>query len=399
MTTIGLIREYKQPPDHRVALSPQQCVAIRHKYPSVRILVESAPERCFTDAEYEKEGIEVTTDMQSCDILLGIKEVPVERLIPGKKYLFFSHTIKKQPYNRNLLREVLNKGIELVDYECLVWENGSRILGFGRFAGVVGAYNGVMTWGKKFGLFDLKPAYQCKNYLELKVHLQKVHLSPIKIALCGSGRVAHGALEILRFMKIREVTPAQFLRETFDEPVYVHLESEDYYARRDGKEWDKSDFYVNPEEYIGTFKPYTQVCDLLINAIFWNSREPVFFTREEMKDPLFNIKVIADITCDINGAIPSTVKETKIGDPVYGWHSLSEKVTEPYLPQTVDVMAVSNLPCELPEDASVEFGESVLKYVIPHLLSDVEDQIIERATITRGNKLTQRFLYLEDYIA
>lgn len=395
---IALIREDKQPADLRVALNPHQCVELQRRFPEVEVVVQSSPWRCFSDEAYSKEGIRVSESVEDCDVLMGIKEIPREKLIADKTYLFFSHTIKKQPYNRAMLRTVLERKIRLIDYECLTWENGSRILGFGRFAGIVGMHNGFLTWGRKFGLYDMKPAHACKNYLDLKFQYKNVSLPSIKIALCGDGRVAHGALELLQYLGIREVTKQEFLGQTFHEPVFVHLRSEDYYARKDGKVWDKSDFYHNPEEYESTFQPYYRTCDMMVNAIFWHQGIPAFFTKEEMKLADFNIKVIADITCDLNGPLPSTQKATTINEPVYGYHPISEKLTEPYLKHTVDVMAVGNLPCELPADASTEFGESILKYVMPHLLSSDTDDIIKRATIAEKGYLTDRYMYLTDYV-
>jgi alanine dehydrogenase len=395
---IALIREEKEPADLRVALSPRQCVDLQRRFPEAEVLVQSSAWRCFEDDKYRKEGIQVVDDVRDCDILMGIKEIPKDKLIAGKTYLFFSHTIKKQPYNRSMLRTILERNIRLVDYECLTWENGSRILGFGRFAGIVGMHNGFITWGRKGGLYEIKPAYQCKSYEEVKQQYKNITLPAIKIALCGDGRVAHGALELLHHLRIREVTKREFLEQIFQEPVFVHLRSEDYYARKDGKAWDKSDFYHNPEEYVSTFHPYYRVCDMMVNAIFWHQGIPAFFTKEDMKQTDFNIKVIADITCDLNGPLPCTQKATTIAEPVYGYHPISEKITTPYLTHTVDVMAVGNLPCELPSDASMEFGESMLKYVMPHLLSGERDDIIDRATIAVAGKLTERYLYLTDYV-
>jgi saccharopine dehydrogenase (NAD+, L-lysine-forming) len=396
---IGIIREGKVPPDLRAPLVPYQCKELMSIYPGLQIFLQPADFRCFSEEEYVKNGVKVQEDLSDCDILLGIKEVPIPQLIPGKKYLFFSHTIKKQAHNRSLLREIIARKIELIDYESLTWEDGHRILGFGRFAGIVGAHNAFITWGRKYKTFTPKPAHECRNYLDLKNQYRGQKLPVAKIALCGDGRVAHGCLELFHYLKIRETTIEEFLKNTYDEPVFVHLRSENYYRRKDGREWDKADFYHNPEDYESTFKRYYKATDIMVNAVFWKQGIPPFFTREEMKQSDFKIRVIADITCDINGPIPSTLYATTIEDPVYGYHVISEKVQPPYLPHTVDVMAVGNLPCELPVDASVEFGESIKKYVIPHLLNDNRDEITERATITRNGKLTPRYAYLEDYIA
>ena len=398
MAIIGIIRESKKPYDKRVALSPAQCVDVMNSFTDVKIVVQPSPHRCISDAEYLKAGIEMSENMEQCDILLGIKEVPIEDLIANKTYLFFSHTIKKQPHNRKLLRTILQKNIRLVDYETLVWENGSRVLGFGRFAGVVGTHNAFLTWGEKFNLFHLKPAYRCENYAEMKAEYDKIEMPPLKIALCGDGRVAHGCLELLNLLHVREVTPQEFLDEQFDVPTYVHLVTEDFYAHKDGELWDKADFYHNPENYISTFKHYTQHCDVMLNAIFWNERIPRFFSKEDMKARDFKIKVIADISCDVNGSIPATMKDTTIEDPVFGYHPLSETIEAPFLKNTIDIMAVSNLPCELPYDASVAFGEQLIKHVIGNLLNANNSRMIKFATIAQNGELTERYNYLKDYV-
>jgi len=398
MAIIGLIRESKKPYDKRVALSPVQCVDVMNRFTDVRIVVQPSPHRCISDAEYLEAGIEMSEDLEKCDILLGIKEVPIEDLIANKTYLFFSHTIKKQPHNRKLLRTILQKNIRLVDYETLVWENGSRVLGFGRFAGIVGTHNGFLTWGKKFNLYDLKPAYLCENYAEMKAEYDKIEMPPLKIALCGDGRVAHGCLELLNLLHIREVTPQEFIDEQFDVPTYVHLVTEDFYAHKDGELWDKADFYHNPENYVSTFKQYSQHCDVMLNAIFWNERIPRFFSKEDMKARDFKIKVIADISCDVNGSIPATMRDTTIEDPVFGYHPLSETMEAPFLKNTIDVMAVSNLPCELPYDASIAFGEQLIKYVMGNLLNAKNSRMIHFATIAQNGELTERYKYLKDYV-
>ena len=399
MIKIGLIREEKIPLDKRVAFLPDQCKEITDRFPDVEIVVQSSVHRCVHDDEYRSAGFKIVDNVEDCDILFGIKEVPVESLIHGKTYLFFSHTIKKQPHNRKLLRAILKKKIRLIDYETLVWDNGTRVLGFGRYAGIVGTHNGLLTYGKKTDTFQLKPAWQCSNYEELRNEYLSVKIPPIKIALCGDGRVAHGSLELLNLIGIKEVTPHQFLYEKFNKPVYVHLEPEDFYAQKDGDVWDKSEFYHNPENFVSAFKNFSRVCDLMINAVYWNERIPRFFSKEDMKSRDFNIKVIADISCDINGAIPATLKDTSIEDPVYGYHPLSETIEPPFQKNTIDIMAVSNLPCELPIDASQGFGKQLLNYVIGPLLSHNNQTMISNATIADKGQLTARYQYLTDYVA
>lgn len=399
MPILGLIREGKKPYDKRVALTPEQCLEIIEHFPGTSIIVQSSSHRCIADSEYEKVGIPVKEDISECDVLFGVKEVPVDELIANKTYFFFSHTIKKQSYNRKLLRTILEKNIRLIDYETLVWDRGDRVLGFGRFAGIVGAHEGLLAWGKKTKSFELKPAWQCATYKEMIDQYAVIDIGPIKIAICGDGRVAHGCLEVMKKLNIKEVTSDEFLNESFNDPVFVHLIPEDFYTHKKGEEWDKSNFYQNPESYVSSFDAYTKVCDLMMNAIFWNERIPRFFSKEDMKSRDFHIKVIADISCDINGSIPATLRDTTIEDPVFGYHPFSETIEAPYLSDTIDIMAVSNLPCELPLDASEAFGNQLTKHVIGELLKKENSRMIGDATITKNGELTEKYQYLLDFVA
>jgi alanine dehydrogenase len=395
---IGIIREGKQPADLRTPLSPAHCVELMKYFPELKILVQPAPFRCFSDAAYQDAGITVQEDLSTCDILLGVKEVPVKELLAGKTYLFFSHTIKKQMHNRALLRAILAKDITLVDYETLTWEAGNRIIGFGRYAGIVGAHYALLMLGKKYGYYSLKAANELANYEALLNQYQDLHLPPVRIVLCGDGRVAHGSMEFLRKLKILEVSRQEFLDEDHNKPVFVQLRSEDYYERKDGRPWDKADFYKHPEDYKSCFKPYSQKADIFINAVFWKTGIEPFFTHEEMKDSAFRIKIISDISCDVPGPVPSTLRSSTIDAPFYGYHVYSEKEIRPFLPNAIDVQAVSNLPCELPYDASVEFGEQLVRHVLPCLLGDDNEQIIAHATIASGGKLMPKYAYLQDFV-
>ena len=244
---IGIIREGKVPPDKRVPLTPAQCVKLKQLYPNLEIIVQPSPVRAYSDQEYLDAGIKMSEDLTQCDLIIGVKEVNVEDLIPNKKFMFFSHTINKQPYNRDLLRAIIDKKIQLIDYEVLKDKSNKRIIGFGRSAGIVGCYNGFRTFGLKHGLYELKPANKCKDRKEVEQELKKVKLpSDAKIVLTGFGRVGHGAREILDLLPVTEISPEEFLTGTFNSAVYTHLELEDYYERREGGEFDKQEFYSSP---------------------------------------------------------------------------------------------------------------------------------------------------------
>lgn len=396
MITIGLIKEGKVPADSRVALTPTQCKWIESNFPSVRIKVQSSSDRCFSDAEYTRTGIEVKDDINDCNILFGIKEVPVNQLIDSKTYFFFSHTKKKQPYNQRLLQAILEKKINLIDYECLLHEDGQRIIGFGFFAGIVGAHNGMMIYGNRSGAYDLGRVHQHKTFRKLMHTYFGLRLPNIKVVVTGSGRVAQGILEIMNLMQIREVEKEEFLEHDFSYPVYIHLKGSDLYHRKDGGSYHRQDFHKDPAQYECRFLPYAFAADILMNGVYWDKKVPRLFEKEDVSKPGFRLQVIADITDDAEGSVPINLGDQSINNPVYGVDKQTILKTAPYLPDSIDVMAVSNLPNELPRDASRYFGEQLIKYVLPDLIEGYSDAL-RRATIAENGKLTEHYQYLEDY--
>jgi alanine dehydrogenase len=398
--TIGIIREGKVPPDFRVPLTPKQCNEIQTRFPYVKVLVQTSPIRTFKDEEYQKEGIEIVENLSDCDIIFGVKEVPISYLIENKTFFFFSHTIKKQPYNRELLRSLLSKKIRLVDYEVIKDKNNKRLIGFGRYAGIVGCYNSFLTYGLKTKTFELKPAHLCANRHEVEEELKKVILQKdFRVLLTGFGRVGHGAREIIKLLPIKEVSPEDYRTQSFDEPIFAQLEVEDYYGRKDDSQFIKSEFYSNPELYKSTFKRYVSITDMYIPCHFWNAKAPNILSQEDLQEENKRIKVIGDISCDIAGPIAATIRPSKIGDSIYGYNPFSGKETYFMESDAIAVMAVDNLPCELPKDASEDFGDELLKHVLPALFGEDPDKIIERGTETdfSGN-LTDGFQYLQNYL-
>ena len=394
---LGIIREGKIPHDKRVAFTPEQCLFIQQNFKDIQIVVQPSEWRCYTDDEYTGKGIKISEDLSDCELLFGIKEVPKTDLIPNKKYLFFSHTIKKQPHNKELLKTILKNNIQMVDYECLTDAKFNRIIGFGYYAGLVGAYNGILGYGKKYTLFDLKSAHLCHDKAELRQELKKVHLPNMKIVVTGNGRAANGAIELLGILGVRRVTPYEFTHYSFMEATYVQLHSNNYNEKTDGSGWNTEEFYKHPEKFHSTFIEYTKHCDLLIHCSFWNPHAPLLFSKKEMHSPEFRIGVIADITCDINGAIPSTTRTTTIENKFYGYDPSTEAIEEPFSNHTITVMAIDNLPCELPRNASESFGKELIEKVLPALLVDDTDGMIERATITKNKTLMPRFNYLNEF--
>ncbi len=397
---LGIIREGKVPPDARVPLSPVQCKRLMNLYPELTITVQPSPIRAFKDEEYQAQGILMAEDLSGCDVLIGIKEVPPEMLIPGKTYMFFSHTYKKQSYNRQLLREILHKKIRLIDYEMLKSPAGKRLLGFGRYAGIVGTYNAFRAWGEMTGDYHLKPAHQCADRREMEAELINVVLpQQMKIAITGAGRVAGGAMEVLSALRITQVFPEEFLTEDFGEQVYTQLDVRNYFKREDGSDFTRHEFFKNPIGYTSDFMKYASVTDMYIPCHFWSHSSPFIFSRQDARSTDFNIKLVSDISCDIDGPVASTIRPSTIENPFYGYDPVAEREVKLGMKNSIGVSAVDNLPCELPRDASEDFGNEFIKNIIPHFFNDDEDKVLERATeTTLEGKLGPHFAYLEDYV-
>lgn len=394
----GIIKERKSPPDRRVVFSPSELLDFKNNFPDAEIKVESSDIRVFNDSEYIAKGFEIYENLDDCDVLLGVKEVPVDALIPNKKYFFFSHTIKKQAYNRNLLKACIDKNIELYDHETIVDENNTRLIGFGRYAGIVGAYNGIRAFGMKYELFNLPKAETLTNQEALISQLKKPVIPPIKIVLSGKGKVALGAKEMLDGMKVKEVSVEDYLSKTYTYPVYTMIDVKDYNMHQDGLAFDKKDFYINPQNYKSNFERFANVSDIFIAGHFYGNGAPVILSREMLNSPHCKIKVVADISCDIDGPIASTLRASTIAEPCYGYLASEHKEVDMFHPSAIVVMAVDNLPCELPKDASEGFGEMFLTNVIPAFFNGDADGVLARAKITENGKLTPRFAYLQNYL-
>jgi saccharopine dehydrogenase (NAD+, L-lysine-forming) len=397
---IGILRETRNPPDRRVPLTPPQIVALEETYPDVQFSIQPSDYRSYSNEEYEYLNIPLKEDLRDCDILMGVKEVDKRTFIPGKTYMFFAHVAKKQPHNLEMFRAMAEKNLSLIDFEYLTTDNGQRVVAFGRHAGIVGAYNGLRARGIKTNKFKLKPAYQCHDLDEMWAGLRLIELKPgLKILVTGEGRVARGATETLNIANVVQVSQEDYLNREFEVPVFCQIGPQHYTARKDGNEFSLSHFRMYPGKYISTFHPYTRVTDILITGHYWDPRSPVFFTREEMRNPDFRISVIADISCDINGPIPSTVRATTIADPFYSYNPFLEVEEPPFTSlKNITTMSIDNLPGELPRDASFSFGIMLMENVLQSLFTGADSSMIKRATILSGGKLTKDFEYLTDYL-
>jgi saccharopine dehydrogenase (NAD+, L-lysine forming) len=397
---VGILRETKNPPDRRVPLTPPQIIALEELYPNVEFYVQPSDYRCYSNEEYEYLDIPLKEDLHDCDILMGVKEVDKRTFIPGKTYLFFAHVAKSQSHNQDMFREMANKKLRLIDFEQLKTDEGQRVVAFGRFAGIIGAYNGLRARGIKTNKFKLKPAYQCRDLEEMWAGMRLIELKKgLKILITGNGRVSNGAIETLCICNIEQVSPDEYLKREFDIPVFCQIGPEHYTRHKAGAAFNFNHFRTYPMEYESTFSPYTKVTDILITGHFWDPRAPMFFTKDEMKQPDFRISVIADISCDINGPIPSTLRATTISDPFYAYNpKLETEDPEISRPTNITVMSIDNLPGELPRDASLDFGKQLMSNVLHDLLTGDKSPMIENATILENGRLTKRYEYLEGYL-
>lgn len=399
--TFALIKERKSPPDKRVVMTPEQCLEFKTRFPEARLVVESSDIRIFSDQQYREQGIEVLDDVSFADVFLGVKEVPISALVEEKAYLFFSHTIKMQPYNQGLMQAICAKKIALYDHETFVSESGKRLIGFGRYAGIVGAYNGFRLFGLKTKAFDLPKVEHLYDYDAVKQALSKVVLPDnFKTLITGRGKVALGAKEIVDHIGLHQVSPTQLLGGGNNGPSYAMLDLEDYNKHKEAKDFDRREFYQFPERYEGNFDRFTKVIDMFIAGHFYGNGAPQILTRAALADPDCRIKVVADISCDIDGPVACTIRPSTIAEPFYGYNPHTHLETHVDASEAIGVMAVDNLPCELPRDASHGFGEQFLAEIAPSFFDGDEEGVLSRAQITDSmGRLTPRFSYLQNYAA
>ncbi len=399
MIKIGKLKEGKVPRDSRVVLTPYQIAGLMAGHPEVSFAIQPADFRCYSDEEYNRSGIPLQENLDDCDVLLGIKEVPIRDLMEGKTYMFFSHTIKKQPHNRELLKAVIAKKIRLIDWETMTDKQGRRVIAFGRWAGIVGAHNALWTWGKRSDAFHLPRAFEAHDYMALMKSYEGLKLPAFKILLAGGGRVAQGVEEVLSKASIRKLSPGEFLSlNKPSEAVYTNLDCPDFYRKKSDQSFDWKDFFAHPGDYESTFEPYLKATDMFINAIYWDPAAPRFFELSQMRSPGFRIRVIADITCDIHGSVPSTIKATTIAEPLYGTDLETGAMSAAVFGgQILTTMSIDNLPNELSRDASEAFGAQFSEYVWPELLHPDSSEMLDRACIAKDGHLCEAFSHLQDY--
>ena len=401
LTNIGIIRESRND-ENRTPLVPEHIKKYKESNPNINFIIQPSNSRCFSDEEYELCGAKINENLNECSIIFGVKEIDPNILINNRTYLFFSHTFKinKQQKNiekhkKDLLLSILNKKITLIDYENIRGKNGTRCLGFGRFAGIIGCYNTLNLFLKVLGKQSLASAYKINDYERLVLNLKNLYFPKTKILVTGDGRVAKGVIELLNQTNIKAVSKKDFLEKKFDQPIFCNLETKDYVTNNSSTNFNLEHFIDNPQDYSSSALQYLKETDILISAHYWDPSSPKIFENEDLK-VLQNLKIVGDITCDINGSVPTTIRSTTIEEPNY-W---IERYTLKEIDENNDgiaVMAVDNLPSELPRDSSTEFSEGIIKEVLPFLLKEDDGRILN-GTITTDGSFLEKYNYLNDYI-
>ena len=404
---LSVIRESRVD-ESRTPLIPRHIEELKKLFPNIKIIVQPSTKRCFNDKEYFNAGAIINEDISSSNLILGVKEIDTSVLINNKKYLFFSHTSKIQSDNstaaqgtpgmdkKNLLKKILEKNITLIDYESIRDKNGARYIGFGRFAGIIGCYNSLALFEDFINNFRLPRAFELKNYSLLKKILKEKKFSTMKILITGDGRVAKGAIELLKLTNILQVTKNEFLNNKFEIPVFCNLKTEDYVHSNFSDNFNLKNFIKNPKNYISVAEKYLEKANLLISAHYWDPHSPKIFELKNLHK-FQKLEVIGDITCDIDGSIPTTLKSTSIKDPYFYFDKKNNNETEKSI-SALAIMAVDNLPSELPQDSSEEFGDGILKEVLPFIIKQ-DDGRIYNATISKNGNFLPKYLYLKKYIS
>lgn len=401
LTNIGIVRESRND-ENRTPLVPEHIKKYKESNPNINFIIQPSNSRCFSDEEYELCGAKINENLNECSIIFGVKEIDPNILINNRTYLFFSHTFKinKQQKNiekhkKDLLLSILNKKITLIDYENIRGKNGTRCLGFGRFAGIVGCYNTLNLLLKVLGKQSLASAYKINDYERLVLNLKNLYFPKTKILVTGDGRVAKGVIELLNLTNIKAVSKKDFLEKKFDQPIFCNLETKDYVTNNSSTNFNLEHFINNPQDYSSSALQYLKETNILISAHYWDPSSPKIFENEDLK-VLQNLKIVGDITCDINGSVPTTIRSTTIEEPNYWIERYNLKEIDENN-DGIAVMAVDNLPSELPRDSSTEFSEGIIKEVLPFLLKEDDGRILN-GTITTDGSFLEKYNYLNDYI-
>jgi len=432
--TLGIRREDKNRWERRVPLIPGHVQELKKKH-GVETQIQSSEIRVFFDREYRDIGAQVRDDLSLCSVVFAVKEIPIDVFERGKTYVFFSHTIKGQKHNMPMLKKMMDMGCTLIDYERIVDKNGKRLVFFGRFAGLAGMVDTLWIFGQRlkwenietpFG--EIKQAIHYEDLEDIKKHLIKVgrkietrglpeSLTPLVIGFAGYGHVSIGAQEILDVLPVKEIKPDEIesiYKNPSNKVIYKVVFREEHMVEpvSPGKKFDLQDYYDHPERYRPAFERYIPYLSILMNCVYWSARYPRLVTKEYLKKSFKNkenlrLKAIGDISVDINGAIEFTEKTTSPDNPVFVYNPITDTIKDGYKGDGVVVMAVDNLPCELPRESSQSFSENLLRFVPDIMKADFTvsdfDKLalpseIKNAVILYQGKLTPNYNYINKYL-
>ncbi len=432
---IALRREDKNLWERRTPLTPAHIEQLLQQH-DIRLLVQASTVRAYSDAEYTEAGATLTEDLNAAEVILAVKEVPVDLLQPHKTYLFFSHTIKGQPHNMPLLRQLLNLKCQLIDYERILDHQDRRLISFGEYAGQAGMIDTLRALGQRLAwegmvtpFADIRSTYE---YCDLSTaqHAMKLtgqrivqeglplELTPLVIGIAGYGNVSRGAQEILDLLPVHQISAAELLTlaeagEADRNVIYkvVFREEDTVEPRVKGHTFELSDFFQHPERYRSRFEMYLPYLSALVNCIYWDTPYPRLLTKAAARrlyglDVRPKLRVIGDISCDIEGAIEPTVKATSPDLPTFVWDPLADTTIDGVAGEGPVIMAVDNLPCELPTESSTAFGEALMPFIPALAACDFRIEFeqcnlpaeLKRATIVYHGELTPAYRYLEKFI-
>lgn len=432
---IGIRREDKNAWERRVPLTPAHVARLAQTH-GLAALVQPSAVRAFADADYTAAGATVQESLAEAGVILAVKEIPLEFLEAGKTYLFFSHTIKGQAYNMPLLRRLLELGCQLIDYERVVDEQNRRLIFFGYHAGLAGMIDTLQTLGQRLAwegidtsLASLRLTHQYGDLPKAQQALRQVgqriveeglpvELAPLVIGIAGYGNVSRGAQAILDQLPTRQVSPQELLSLGQEEEpernvIYkvVFKEEDTVEPVNQGQPFDLQEFFQHPERYRSRFDTYLPRLTVLVNCIYWDKPYPRLLTKEAARrlyagEPSPRLRVIGDISCDIEGGIEPTVKATELDEPAFVWDPITGQAIDGVAGQGPAIMAVDNLPCELPVEASATFGDALLPFLPALAACDFSIGFetcslppeLKRATIVYQGQLTPEYMYLQKFL-
>jgi len=431
---IGIRHEDKYKMERRVAIPPEHARRLIEEK-NLRILVEKSSKRIFTDEEYRLAGAELVDDLSEAPVIFGVKEIPSSYFEHKKTYVFFSHVIKGQDYNMPMLKTLMDKECNLIDYETVVEESGKRIIFFGHYAGLAGMINSLWAFGRRLNLMGihtpfakLKQARGYESLFEAKDVISEVgfeiaknglpdKIKPMVVGFTGYGNVSRGAQEILSLLPVKEISPEELLHldnrgELSSNVIYkVVFRERDLVTTVDSNQkFELKDYYNHPQKYKSVFDKYIPHLTILMNCMYWDDRYPKIVTKAYL-EKLYSkgepkLKVIGDVTCDPEGSIECTHKGTEIEDPVFVYNPFTREPKMGFEGQGILDMAVDILPSELPRESSLAFGDALEQFVYGIATADYEadfDHIdlpmpIRRAMILHKGKLTPEYEYLKQYL-